>query len=98
MKLVRSGSLQLVQQRYFVIPYMIEGYEDFLKGPEYLAGLDAAKKNKELIASQPKQLTKEELKEKGYDVTKPTHGKKRSVWHRRGIMGPRIRKRRRNRG
>ncbi|MBO4540194.1 MAG: glycosyltransferase [Clostridia bacterium] len=81
MKLVRSGSLQLVQQRYFVIPYMIKGYEDFLKGPEYLAKLDAAQKNKELIASQPKQLTKEELKEKGYDVTKPTHGKKRNkLW------------------
>ena len=81
MKLARSGSLQLVQQRYFVIPYMIEGYEDFLKGPEHLAKLDAAKKNKELIASQPKQLTKEELKEKGYDVTEPTHGKKRNkLW------------------
>ena len=42
---------------------------------------EAAKKNKELIASQPKQLTKEELKEKGYDVTEPTHGKKRNkLW------------------
>lgn len=81
MKLVRSGSLQMVQQRYFVVPYMLEGYEDFLKGPEYLKNLDAAKKNRELIASQPKQFTAEELKEKGFDVSVPVHGKKRNkLW------------------
>ena len=80
-KLLRSAALQLVQQRYFAIPYMIEGYEDFLKGPEYLKNLDAEKKNKELIASQSRQYTAEELLAMGYDVTVSTHGKKRNkLW------------------
>ena len=80
-KLVRSVSLQLVQQRYFVVPYMLKGYEDFLKGPEYLKSLDAEKKNQELIASQPKQYTAKELKEMGYDVSRPVHGEKRNkLW------------------
>lgn len=76
-KLLRSVGWHLVQQRYFAIPYMMEGYEDFLKGPEYLAKLDAEKKNKELIASQPKQYTAEELLSMGYDVSEPIHGRKR---------------------
>ena len=81
LKLVRSASLQLVQQRYFVIPFMMMGYEDFLKGPEYLEKLDAESKNKELIKLQPKQYTAEELLSMGYDVTVPVHGKKRrKVW------------------
>ena len=70
-KLVRGVALQLVQQRYFVIPFMFEGYNDFLKGPQFLMNLDAAVKNKELIAAQPRQFTAEELLAMGYDVSVP---------------------------
>ncbi len=81
LKLVRSGSLQIVQQRYSVIPFMLAGYEDFLKGPEYLKNLDAEEKNKELIALQPRQYSAEELFSMGYDVSVPVHGKKRNkLW------------------
>ncbi len=80
-KLLRSVALQLVQQRYFVIPYILKGYEDFLKGPIYLAEVDGEMLNAAILSTQPKPLSKAELEEMGYDLRKIGHAKRRSkLW------------------
>ena len=47
---------------------MIDGFKDFLKGPEYLMNLDGEKMHASLRARSIKQVGKEELKKQGYDV------------------------------
>lgn len=68
-KLVRCVGIQLVQQRYFAIPYSMKGYDDFLKGANYLASVDAEKLNAELAKGMPKVYTKAELEAMGYDLS-----------------------------
>lgn len=68
-KLVRCVGIQLVQQRYFAIPYSLKGYDDFLKGAEYLYALDAEKVNADLRKGMPKIYSKAELEKMGYDLS-----------------------------
>ena len=68
-KLVRCVGIQLVQQRYFAIPYSLKGYDDFLKGAEYLYALDAEKVNADLRKGMPKIYSNAELEKMGYDLS-----------------------------
>lgn len=77
-KLVRCVGIQLVQQRYFAIPYSVKGYDDFLKGADYLATLDAEKLNSDLRKGMPKTYSKAELEDMGYDLTNIYKSKPRS--------------------
>ena len=79
-KLVRCVGIQLVQQRYFAIPYSLKGYDDFLKGANYLASLDAEKLNSELRKGMPKTYSKAELEQMGYDLNNFYASKPRSVF------------------
>lgn len=79
-KLVRSVAYQLVAQRYFAIPYAMKGYDDFLKGANYLASLDAEKLNSELRKGMPKTYSKAELEQMGYDLSNLYSSKPRSVF------------------
>lgn len=79
-KLVRCVGIQLVQQRYFAIPYSLKGYDDFLKGANYIASLDAEKLNSELRKGMPKTYSKAELEQMGYDLNNFYASKPRSVF------------------
>ena len=79
-KLVRCVGIQLVQQRYFAIPYSLKGYDDFLKGASYLASHDAEKLNFELRKGMPKTYSKAELEQMGYDLNNFYESKPRSVF------------------
>ncbi len=77
-KLVRIVGLQLVQQRYFAIPYILRGYDDFLKGADYLITLDAEKLNSSLRTGMPKVYAKAELENMGYALSDVYKSKPRS--------------------
>ena len=79
-KLVRSVAYQLVAQRYFAIPYAMKGYDDFLKGANYLASVDAEKLNSELRKGMPKTYSKAELEQMGFDLSNLYESKPRSVF------------------
>ena len=79
-KLVRSVAYQLVAQRYFAIPYAMKGYDDFLKGANYLASVDAEKLNSELRKGMPKTYSKAELEQMGFDLSNHYASKPRSVF------------------
>ena len=67
-KLYRGIAKQLIYQRYQAAEFIIEGYKDFLKGPDYLMNLDAEAMHASLRARTIKQYGKDELKKQGYDV------------------------------
>lgn len=60
-KLVRSVAYQLVAQRYFAIPYAMKGYDDFLKGANYLASVDAENSIQNYARVCPKPIQKPSL-------------------------------------
>ena len=68
----RGVAKQLIAQRYVVADFVLEGYRDFLKGPEYLLAIDGEKKHASLRARSMKQICKDELKNQGFDVDEMT--------------------------
>ncbi len=55
-KLIKSISRALVEQRYFMIDIITEAYLDFLKGSKYYFSIDLLEKIKKLSIKCPKQI------------------------------------------
>lgn len=67
-KLFRGVAKEVIFHRYVDADFVLEGFKDFLKGPDYLMDLDGEQMHKSLRARAMKQVGKEELKKQGYDV------------------------------
>ena len=86
-KLVIAVGKQLVYQRYFAVDLIFKAYKDFIRGANYLDGLDAEKLHGEIRAVVQKQKTLEELVKMGYDVsghqifTPSKHQSKNKIFH-----------------
>lgn len=58
----------VVQLRYFAVDFAVRGAKDFLKGPKFLLETPADKLHMSLREKSVKQLSKDELKQSGYDT------------------------------
>lgn len=65
---VTNVAIQLVYQRYFVIPFIFSACNDFLKGASFLLDTDGEQLNKQLISANMKQVPREKLEDMGYDL------------------------------
>lgn len=67
-KLARMVAKSVVQLRYFAVDFAVRGAKDFLKGPKFLLETPADKLHMSLREKSVKQLSKDELKQSGYDT------------------------------
>ena len=98
-KLIRSVAKQLVFHRYDTINDIFLAYDHFLKGATFFSTIDSESLHKELRSRAIKQFSKEELKQKGYDIEGKNfykiEGKKKSyLYHALTLNGYLIRKER----
>lgn len=60
-KFVRAAARALVEQNYFIIDIISKAYDDFLRGADYVSGLDSVALIKELSAVCPEQRPSDEV-------------------------------------
>lgn len=65
---VADAGIQLVYQRYFVLPFIFSACNDFLKGARHFSEIDGEKLNGKLISQNLKQQTKQQLLAQGYNL------------------------------